>query len=85
MLDKLKKLKELRQLSQQLKEEKIEIEDKGIKVIINGKMEVELVKLNADLTIEEQEKIIKDCLNKAIKEIQMRIARNMSQFSDFKI
>ena len=80
MFDKLKKLKEIKELKEKLTKEKIEIEEKGIKVILNGKMEIEEIVLNQELPKEEQEKILKNCLNKGVKEIQLKIAQSISFF-----
>ncbi len=80
MFDKLKKLKEIKELKEKLAKEKIEIEEKGIKVVLNGKMEIEEIVLNQELPKEEQEKILKNCLNKGVKEIQLKIAQSISFF-----
>jgi DNA-binding protein YbaB len=77
MFDSLKKLKELKELSDSFSKEKIEIEKKGIKVIINGKMEVECIQLNSELSKEDQELILKDCLNEAVKKIQGILVQKM--------
>ncbi len=77
MFDSFKKIKELKEISDMLSKERIEIEKKGIKVIINGKMEIEKIKLNSALPKEEQEKILKDCLNEAAKKIQISLAQKM--------
>ena len=42
MFDKLKKLNELKKIQSELGQEKMEVEKNGIKVTINGKMEIEL-------------------------------------------
>jgi len=80
MFDKLKKLKEIKELKEKLAKEKIEIEEKGIKVVLNGKMEIEEIVLNQELPKEEQEKILKNCLNKGVREIQLKIAQSTSFF-----
>jgi len=83
MFDKLKQLKKLKELRDSLSQEKEEVEKEGIKVIINGKMEIENIQLNPDLDKEEQETILKECINEAIKKIQMVLASKMSQMSGF--
>jgi len=77
MFDKLKKLNELKKIQSELGEEKTEVEKNGVKVTINGKMEVESVVLNTDLTKEEQENLVKDCINEATKKMQMVAAQKM--------
>ena len=79
MFDNLKKLQQLKKIKDSLEKEKIEIEKEGIKVIVNGKREVEEIKLNPDLSQEEQERAIKDCINEAVKKIQMMVAQKMMQ------
>ncbi len=79
MFDNLKKIQQLKKIKDSLEKEKIEVEKEGIKVIVNGKMEVEEIKLNPDLNQEEQERAIKDCINEAVKKIQMMVAQKMMQ------
>jgi len=85
MFDKLKQLKELKELRDSLSQEKEEVERKGVKVVINGEMKIEEIQLNPDLEKEEQEKILKECINEVIKKIQMVVARKMSQMPGFNI
>lgn len=83
MFDKLKQIKQLKELRDSLAQEKEEVEKKGIKVIINGKLEIEGIQLNPDLTQEEQEMILKECINEAVKKIQMVLTSKMSQMPGF--
>ena len=83
MFDKLKQLQQLKELRDSVAQEKEEVERKGIKVIINGKMEIEEIHLNPDLSKEEQEEVLKECINEAMKKIQMLLASKMSQMSGF--
>lgn len=83
MFDKLKQLKELKDLQDSLSKEKIEVEKNGIRVVVNGKMEIEQIKLNPELTIEEQEKKLQECINDAMKKIQMAAAQKMSGLMHF--
>jgi DNA-binding protein YbaB len=83
MLDKLKQIKQLKELRDSLSQEREEVEKEGIKVIINGKMEIEDIQLNPDLSKEEQEKILKECINEAVKKIQTVLTSKMSQMSGF--
>jgi DNA-binding protein YbaB len=64
-------------LQNALKDEKVAFEKHGIKVVINGKLEVEEIKLNPDLAIADQEKKLTDCLNDAMKKVQMIVAQKM--------
>jgi len=83
MFDKLKQIKQLKELRDSFSQEKEEVEKKGIKVIINGKLEIEDIQLNSDLSKEEQEMILKECINEAVKKIQMVLASKMSQMPGF--
>lgn len=77
MFENLKKLKQLKDLQDSLEKEKIEINKSGIKIAINGKMEIEKIELNPALNKEEQEIILKEGLNEGLKKIQAVIAQKM--------
>lgn len=79
MFDNLKKIQQLKEIKDSLEKEKIEIEKEGTKIIVNGKMEVEELKLNPSLSQEDQERVLKDCINEAVKKIQMIVAQKMMQ------
>lgn len=79
MFDELQQLKKLKELKDALEKEKREIEREGIRVVINGKMEIEEIRLNPQLDFEKQGEIIKDCINEAMKQIQKEVARKMLQ------
>jgi DNA-binding protein YbaB len=83
MFDKLKQLKQLKDLQAALSLEKVENENRGVKVIVNGKMEIEQIQLNPELQKEDQEKVLKDCINEAMRKIQMIAAQKMSQMGGF--
>lgn len=83
MFDKFKQLKQLKDLQNSLKEEKEEASKEGVRVIINGKMEIEKIELNEELSKERQEIIVKDCINEAMKKIQVIAAQKMSQMQGF--
>ncbi|MCX6764866.1 MAG: YbaB/EbfC family nucleoid-associated protein [Candidatus Nealsonbacteria bacterium] len=82
MFEKIKQLKQLKDLKDSLEKEKFEIEKNGTKITMNGKMEIEEIKLNPALAKEEQEIILKDCFNEAMKKIQMIAAQKMMQMQD---
>lgn len=83
MFDKLKDLKRLKDLESSLGKEIIEKEKNGIKVVINGKTEIISISLNLELTKEEQEKLLKDCINDASREAKMLMARKASEITGF--
>lgn len=77
MFDKLKQLKQLKDLQDKLGQERMEVEKDGVKVAVNGKMEVEEIILNPVLSKEQQEKTVKDCINDAMKKIQYSAAQKL--------
>ncbi len=77
MWDQMKQAKEMYRLQKELEKERIEQEENGVKVVVSGKMEVEKVELNSDITKEEQERAVKNCLNGAMKQIQTNLAQKM--------
>ena len=79
MLDKLKQLKQLKDLKDILERERREVEKEGVRVVVNGKMEIEEIKLNPQLDSEKQEKIIKSCINEAMRQIKVEAAQKMLQ------
>lgn len=79
MFDQLKQLGKLKELKDILEKEKKEVGKEGVRVVVNGRMEIEEIKLNPQLDFETQEKIIKECINEAMKKIQMEAAQKMMQ------
>ena len=79
MFDKFKQINQLRNIQNELQKEKIEVEKDGVKVIINGKMQVEEIKLSSDHAIEKQEEVLKDCFNDAMQKVQMVAAKKMQE------
>ncbi len=79
MFDKLKQLKQLKDLQDSLKSEVVESENKGVKVVINGNMQVESIILNNEISHEEQAEILKNCINDAFKQMQMLAVQKMSK------
>ncbi|MFH1175318.1 MAG: YbaB/EbfC family nucleoid-associated protein [bacterium] len=77
MFDKLKEINKLRELKNQLKEEKTEAEKDGVKVIVNGNMEIEEVDLNPDLDLKRQSKAVKNAVNDAMRKAQISAAKKM--------
>ncbi|MDD5144834.1 MAG: YbaB/EbfC family nucleoid-associated protein [Candidatus Pacebacteria bacterium] len=77
MFDKLKQLKQIKDLQDALKNEKAEVEKEGIRVSVNGKMEIESIELNPGLDKESQERIVRECVNEALKKVQMIAAQKL--------
>jgi len=74
IFDKLKQLKEIKKIQDQIKKEKVEVEKEGVKVVMNGNLEVLEIQLNPDLSKEAEEKVLKDCVNQAIRKVQQKAA-----------
>jgi len=83
MFNKIKQLNQIREIQKDLEKETIEVEKEGIKIILNGKMEIEEVFLNQELPKDKQEALIKDCHNEAIKKVQIILAKKMQSFPGF--
>ena len=79
MFDKLKQIQKLKGMQDELGKERVELEKDGVKVIVNGKMEIESITLNSELSKEASEIIIKDCVNEAVKKVQMIAMQKMMQ------
>ncbi|MDP2967135.1 MAG: YbaB/EbfC family nucleoid-associated protein [bacterium] len=78
MFDKLKQISQLKKLQEKMKEEKVENVQNGVKVVLNGKFEIEEIVLNKELSPEEQAETLKNCLNEAIKKIQLEVVQSFS-------
>jgi DNA-binding protein YbaB len=83
MFEKLQQIKKLQEIQNALKNEKIENEKNGVKILMNGKLEVEDVELNPALSIDDQEKAVKDCLNETMKKVQAVVAKKMQSMGGF--
>lgn len=77
MFEKLRQLKQLKNLQDDLGKKKVEVEREGVKVVVNGKMEVEEIRLNAELSKERQEMVVKDCVNDGLGKIKFSAAQKM--------
>ncbi len=81
MFDKLRQIGKLKQIQSQIQEEKAEVAKGGVRVVVNGKFEIEEIVLNKELNTEEQAEVLKKCLNEAMKEVQMKVAQKLSQLT----
>jgi DNA-binding protein YbaB len=79
MFDKIKQLKKIKELQDSLKDEKAVTERNGMKVVANGKFEIEEIKTNPELNQEEMERILMELINEAMRKVQMAAAQKMSQ------
>ncbi|MCD5397262.1 MAG: YbaB/EbfC family nucleoid-associated protein [Candidatus Pacebacteria bacterium] len=77
MFEQLKQMKKLKQMQDSFKKERFEVENQGIRVVINGNLEVQEIYLNQDLDKSSQEQILKQCLNEVAKKAQMALAKQL--------
>ena len=77
MFDKLKQLAQLKKMQDEFKREKMTVEKQGVSVTMNGSFEVLELKLNPELSIEDQQRALKDALNEARESIQKNLAQKM--------
>ena len=55
----------------------------GVKVVLNGNMEVVNLTLNGELTKNSQEETLKSCFNEALKRAQRLMAKKMQEMGGF--
>jgi DNA-binding protein YbaB len=81
MFSKLKQFQDLRSqaktMQSALAQETVTEEKNGVKVVLNGNMEVMSVTLNGSLSIEAQAETIKNCFNDALKRAQRLMAKKL--------
>ncbi|MCM8832576.1 MAG: hypothetical protein NC816_01440 [Candidatus Omnitrophica bacterium] len=71
MFNLFKNLKELKQLNDLVSSESVVVEKDGIRIKINGKMELEEIILNPSLDVLKQQKILKELFNEAVRKVQI--------------
>ena len=83
MFNKLKHLNDLRSQAKNLKnslaDENVVIEKGGLKVIMNGNMEITSISINEDLSKESLEGLLAESVNEAIKKTQRLMAQKMQE------
>lgn len=77
MFDKLKQLHQLKKMQDEFKKEKMTLEKRGVSVTMNGNFEVEEIKLNPELSVDDQQNALKEALNEARESIQKKLAQKM--------
>ena len=87
MFNKLKHLKDLRSQAKTMQNalagETVTIEKKGVKIMMNGNMEVTSLTLNNELPKDSLESITKDVINDAVKKTQRLMAQKMQEMGGF--
>lgn len=75
--DKAKQMKQMMEIKKKLDKQSVTVEDNGIKVTISGKLEVTEIELNPEFDTDKQADLLKKLINKANREIQMKMASEM--------
>lgn len=75
MFDKLKQMKELKSLQDEIKKESYDIEKNGVRLAMNGGMELTEIHLNPELSQDQQEQTIMQAYNELIRKVQMAMAQ----------
>lgn len=75
MFDKLKQIQELKSLQNELKQQTYDIEKNGVRLVMNGGMEITELHLNPELSQQEQEQTIMQAYNELIRKVQMAMAQ----------
>lgn len=87
MFSKLKQLKDLRSqaktMQDALSSEKVESEKNGVRMVMNGNMEVTELTASGDISKEEVARICKELFNDSIKKIQRIMAKKMQEMGGF--
>lgn len=83
MFNKLKQFKDLRNqaktLQNALAQETVEYEKNGVKITMNGNMEITRLALNSDAAKEKLENILTDNINETIKRAQKLMAKKVQE------
>ena len=83
MFNKLKHIKDLRSqaktMQNALSQESVTVEKGGVKVIMNGNMEITSITINDELAKDSLEGMLTDCMNEAIKKTQKIMAQKMQE------
>lgn len=83
MFGKLKDLNEMRkqaaQMQSMLAQEKVEVENQGVTIVMNGKMEILDIKIQVDnqMSTDELAEAMKKGFNEALKKVQRLMATKM--------
>lgn len=87
MFNKLKQFRDLRSqaktMQDMLAQETITEEKNGVRIVLNGNMEVVSLTLNGELAKNSQEETLKHCFNDALKRAQRLMAKKMQEMGGF--
>ncbi len=83
MFNKLKQFKDLRSraktLQNALAQESVEYEKSGVKVTMNGNMEITSLTINSDVARDRLQGILTDAINETIKRAQKVMAKKVQE------
>ncbi|MDD4271406.1 MAG: YbaB/EbfC family nucleoid-associated protein [Patescibacteria group bacterium] len=83
MFNKLKQFKDLRNqaktLQNALAQESVEYEKNGVKIIMNGNMEITKLAINTDAQKDKLENILTETVNETIKRAQKVMAKKVQE------
>jgi DNA-binding protein YbaB len=83
MFSKLKQFKELRDQAKTMQnilgQESVTVEKNGIIINMNGNMEVTSIVLKENISLDNINNHLKDCINEAIKKTQKLMAQKMQE------
>jgi DNA-binding protein YbaB len=87
MFNKLKQLKDLRSTAKTMQDalstERVEEEKGGVKIVMNGNMEILSVVINDGMTKAAIEISVKNCVNDGIKKAQRIMAKKLQDMGGF--
>ncbi len=73
----MKQAQQMYKLQKELQKESVEAEENGVKITMNGVMEIEEVQLNENLSKDQQEKAVKNSFNSAMQKVRVLAAQKM--------
>lgn len=88
MFEKLKQIKDLRSqaktMQNALSGESATVEKNGVKIVINGNLEITELTIPDAMTGKEASSVVKDVMNDAVKKVQKIIAQKMQEMGGLK-
>jgi len=87
MFNKLKQFKDLRSTAKQMQNmmaaESVTVDKSGVKITMNGNMEITEIKIAGEIATNSLEGIIKNNVNDALKKTQKLMAEKMQEMGGF--
>lgn len=83
MFSKLKQFRDLRgqakTMQESLAKESVSEEKNGVKITLNGNLELTAIEINPSLDKNQHEEALKSCFNSAVKKAQRLMAKKMQE------